>query len=218
MGHDEDYQSDNTNKTARGLTSAKLVGIPTSQGTQVTWRLQGTRGGENGLDKVRGPLNTGGLYGERAGWSLPGYPDTDWKPVTLPTSKARAGVTWYRTTAALALPAGQDTSIALDIADDPARHYRAEIYVNGWQLGSYVNDIGPQHTFPIPNGILKTNGQQQHRHRGVGHRRHHRRAREGLAGEPGSRTRRRCRWQRSPAPGTTRPGTPCRRRRRRRPG
>ena len=27
------------------------------------------------IDTVRGPLSTGGLYGERAGWSLPGYPD-----------------------------------------------------------------------------------------------------------------------------------------------
>lgn len=158
MGHEEDYQSDNTNKTARGLTSAKLVGLPSAQGTQVTWRIQGTRGGENGLDTTRGPLNTGGLYGERSGWSLPDHPDTSWAPVTLPASKARAGVTWYRTTTALALPKGQDTSIALNIADDPARHYRAEIYVNGWQLGNYVNDVGPQHTFPIPNGILKTAG------------------------------------------------------------
>ncbi len=158
MGHEEDYQSDNSNKTARGLTGAKLVGVPLAQGTQVTWRIQGTRGGENGLDATRGPLNTGGLYGERAGWSLPGFPDTSWKSVSLPTSKARAGVTWYRTTTTLAVPPGQDTSIALNIADDPSRHYRAEIYVNGWQLGNYVNDIGPQHTFPIPNGILRTQG------------------------------------------------------------
>ena len=155
MGHEEDYQASNGNKAPRGLTGATLVGAPL---TSVTWRLQGTRGGENGLDPTRGPLNTGGLYGERAGWSLPGFPDASWKPVSLPTSKARAGVTWYRTTTTLDLPAGQDTSIALHIADDPSRHYRAEIYVNGWQLGNYVNDVGPETTFPIPNGILDTHG------------------------------------------------------------
>jgi hypothetical protein len=32
------------------------------------------------------------------------------------------------------------------------------IFVNGWQLGRYINDTGPQHDFPIPNGILKPNG------------------------------------------------------------
>ena len=158
MGHDEDYGSNNSNKAARGLVGAGLVGVPVAQGTQVTWRIQGTRGGEQGLDPTRGPLNTGGLYGERAGWSLPGFPDQSWSSVSLPTTKARAGVTWYRATAPLALPKGQDTSLALNIADDPGKHYRAEIYVNGWQLGNYINDVGPQHTFPIPNGILQTQG------------------------------------------------------------
>ena len=57
----------------------------------ITWRLQGVRGGEDEIDPVRGPLSTGGLYGERAGWSLPGYPDGGWKSVTLPTSVNAAG-------------------------------------------------------------------------------------------------------------------------------
>ena len=169
----------------------------------MTWRIQGTRGGENGLDPTRGPLNTGGLFGERAGWSLPGFPDASWSPVSLPTSKARAGVTWYRTTTTLALPKGQDTSIALHIADDPARHYRAEIYVNGWQLGNYINDVGPRAHVPDPRRHPQHARDQHHRHRRVGHRRHHRRPGEGVAGEPRLATRRRCRSQRSPSPGYT---------------
>ena len=83
MGHEEDYNSTNGNKTARGLTTASLTGAPLNT---ITWRLQGVRGGEDEIDPVRGPLSTGGLYGERAGWSLPGYPDGCWKSVTLPTS------------------------------------------------------------------------------------------------------------------------------------
>ena len=75
MGHEEDYNSTNGNKAARGLTSASLIGAPL---TSITWRLQGVRGGEDMIDPVRGPLSTGGLYGERAGWSLPGYPDSAW--------------------------------------------------------------------------------------------------------------------------------------------
>jgi beta-galactosidase GanA len=155
MGHELDYNENNGNKTARGLTSASLLGSPL---TTVTWRLQGVRGGENTLDPVRGPLATGGLFGERAGWSLPGAPNTGWTPVTLPSTSTRPGVAWYRTQVDLDLPEGQDTSIGLTFADDPARKYRVTMFVNGWQLGNYVNYRGPQRSFPIPNGILKTNG------------------------------------------------------------
>ncbi|MFF7133157.1 beta-galactosidase [Streptomyces sp. NPDC008196] len=155
MGHEEDYNSTNGNKTARGLTSASLVGAPL---TSVTWRLQGVRGGEDLQDPVRGPLATGGLYGERAGWSLPGYPDGKWNRVSLPTTDTRPGVSWYRTDATLDLPHGQDTSLGLTFTDDPARKYRATIFVNGWQVGNYVNYLGPQHTFPVPDGILDPNG------------------------------------------------------------
>jgi hypothetical protein len=162
MGHEEDYNSTNGNKTARGLTSASLVGAPL---TSVTWRLQGVRGGEDLQDTVRGPLSTGGLYGERAGWSLPGYPDGKWNRVTLPTTDTRPGVSWYRTDATLDLPHGQDTSLGLTFTDDPSRKYRATVFVNGWQVGNYVNYLGPQHTFPVPNGILNPNGRNSLAHR-----------------------------------------------------
>ena len=155
MGHEEDYNSTNANKTARGLTTAALIGSP---GTAVTWRIQGNLGGENIQDPVRGPLAYGGLFGERTGWDLPGYPDAGWTPVTLPATDTRAGVSWYRTTVSLHLPPGQDTSIGVTFADNPSRRYRALLYVNGWQLGDYVNYLGPEHSFPIPNGILRTDG------------------------------------------------------------
>ncbi len=155
MGHEEDYNSTNGNKTARGLTTASLTGAPLNT---ITWRLQGVRGGEDEIDPVRGPLSTGGLYGERAGWSLRGYPDGGWKSVTLPTSVKRPGVSWYRTQVTLHLPKGQDTSLGLMFADDPSRKYRVTMFVNGWQLGNYVNYVGPQHSFPIPNGILNPHG------------------------------------------------------------
>jgi beta-galactosidase GanA len=155
MGHEEDYNSTNGNKTARGLTTAGLLGAPF---TSVTWRVQGVRGGEDEIDPVRGPLSTGGLYGERAGWSLPGFPDSAWPSVTLPHRSTRPGVSWYRDDVTLDLPKGQDTSLGLTFTDDPARYYRATIFVNGWQLGNYVNYRGPQHSFPIPNGILNPNG------------------------------------------------------------
>jgi beta-galactosidase GanA len=153
MGHSEDGGANNANKAARGLTAVTLTGAPA---TSISWKIQGNEGGENITDTVRGPMNNGGLYGERAGWYLPGYPDRNWAPVTLPYSDPRAGVAWYRTTFKLNEPAGADASLGLTISDAVAKAYRATIFINGWNMGQYINDVGPQHTFVLPNGILRT--------------------------------------------------------------
>ncbi|GHF70925.1 beta-galactosidase [Amycolatopsis bartoniae] len=153
MGHNEDWNANDSHKEPRGLTAATVGADP------IAWKIQGALGGENGADPVRGPLNNGGLYGERNGWSLPGFNDASWPATTLPSTEPTPGVSWYRTTFALHLPAGQDNSIGLRIDDNAARNYRAEIFVNGWNLGRYVNNVGPQHVFVLPNGILRTDGQ-----------------------------------------------------------
>ncbi len=155
MGHEEDYNESNGNKAARGLTGASLNGAPL---TALTWRVQGVSGGESLRDTVRGALSTGGLFGERAGWSQAGYPDASWPAVTLPASDPTPGVSWYRTDVTLDLPADQDSSLGLTITDDPSRRYRAMLFVNGWEIGNYVNYRGPQHSFPVPNGILNPRG------------------------------------------------------------
>lgn len=36
--------------------------------------------------------------------------------------------------------------------------YRAQLFVNGYQYGKYVNHIGPQTSFPVPEGILNYRG------------------------------------------------------------
>ena len=108
---------------------------------------------------MRGPLNNGGLYGERSGWHLPTFADDAWQPVSLPRADGDQGVNWLRTTFNLAVPHGIDASIALTLTDDPSRAYRVQIFLNGWNLGQYINDVGPQHTFVLPNGILNPNGQ-----------------------------------------------------------
>lgn len=149
MAHAEDGGANDAFKAARGLTAATL------DGAALTWRIQG---GTTGTDPVRGPLNTGGLYGERAGWHLPDLPDGHWAPVTLPHTETRQGVTWYRTDFALDVDRGTDASIGLTLTDDPSRAYRVQIFLNGWNMGQYANDVGPQHTFVLPNGILRTDG------------------------------------------------------------
>ncbi|MHC3472155.1 glycoside hydrolase family 35 protein [Streptomyces sp. 7R007] len=150
MQHDQDGKSQDTHKVARGLTSVTFTGAAPA----VSWRLQG----ERAADPVRGPQNNGGLYGERHGWHLPAYDDTAWAPADLPRADRRQGVTWYRKEFTLAVDTATDASIGLTLDDDPSRAYRVQIFLNGWNMGQYVNDVGPQHTFVLPNGILRTRG------------------------------------------------------------
>jgi len=161
MGHEEDGTVNDGHKAVRGLRQAQLQGSSAA----LTWRIQGALGGEDLQDPVRGLFNNGGLYGERNGWHLPGYPDADWTPVALPDHWAADGVPpgvgWYRTGFDLNLPSGTDVPIGLRITDDKARHYRALIYLNGWLLGRYINDLGPQTLFSLPAGILHPNGHNQ---------------------------------------------------------
>ncbi|HEY3477973.1 MAG TPA: beta galactosidase jelly roll domain-containing protein, partial [Streptomyces sp.] len=153
MAHDEDGGGRDSHKAARGLISAAFTGGAASPA--LTWRIQGAVAT---MDPARGPLNSGGLHGERSGWHLPDHDDRTWQPVTLPYTETRQGVAWYRTSFRLTVPHDVDASLGLTLTDDPARPYRAQIFLNGWNLGQYINDVGPQHTFVLPNGILRTRG------------------------------------------------------------
>ncbi|MFF7351307.1 beta-galactosidase [Streptomyces filipinensis] len=150
MQHDQDGKGLDTHKVARGLTAATFKGASPT----VRWRIQG----EKAPDPVRGPMNNGGLYGEREGWHLPGFQDHDWEPADFPRAARYQGVTWYRTTFRLSVPADIDASVGLTLEDDPYRAYRAQIFLNGWNMGQYINNVGPQHTFVLPNGVLRTRG------------------------------------------------------------
>lgn len=155
MGHNEDFDADDDHKEPRGLTGARLVG----SNATLDWRIQGNLGGERLADPVRGPFNAGGLYGERMGWQLPGFPDGGWQRTTLPASDPQPEVRWYRTTFGLSLPADQDVPVGVRIDDDHGRRYRAQIFVNGWLVGRYINHVGPQTSFAVPPGILHARGQ-----------------------------------------------------------
>jgi beta-galactosidase GanA len=155
MSHQEDGGANNAFKQALGLTAVTFSGAA----PQVTWRIQGTLGGEALADRVRGPLNNGGLYGERSGWYLPGFDDRGWADVTLPNADPRPGVSWYRTAFRLSVPPGADASLGLTITDAVARSYRAQIFLNGWNVGQYISDVGPQSTFVLPDGLLRAQGE-----------------------------------------------------------
>lgn len=138
----------------RGLMSASLQGSDAA----IQWKLQGNVGGEDLPDMMRGPFNIGGLYGERKGWNLPAFNDKAWTTTTLPQATDKPGVDWYRTTFNLDVPADQDVPIAVRIHDAVPHHYRAIIFINGWQIGRYISDVGPQTDFELPAGLLNPHG------------------------------------------------------------
>ena len=82
-GHNEDGGVNDAQKEGRGLIAVKMTDAnQAAVAPQISWRIQGDLGGEDLADPVRGPENNGGLYGERHGWYLPGYPDGDWSQTT----------------------------------------------------------------------------------------------------------------------------------------
>lgn len=165
MGMNENYVvRENDMKDPRGILRYRLSG---HDAADVTWKLTGNYLGEDYPDKVRGPLNEGGLYAERQGYHLPGAPISDWESSGGPTEGiGSAGVAFYGAEIDLDIPAGWDVPLSFtftnstdsDSAGSPASSYRAQLYVNGYQFGKYVNNVGPQTSFPIPQGIWDYSG------------------------------------------------------------
>jgi len=141
--------------------------------------VQGNLGGTADFpDKTRGIYNTGGLYGERQGWHLPGEPDGTWDiggPGDTPGSAP--GVMWYRGQVETQFPSGLDVHYRYETTSSNADRsfvfpndtgaFRAQLFVNGWQFGRRFGDVGtwrifdwslislgPQLVYPVPPGIL----------------------------------------------------------------
>ncbi|KAF9452019.1 glycoside hydrolase family 35 protein [Macrolepiota fuliginosa MF-IS2] len=142
----------------RGVLGYSFVNSPDTNVT--AWKLTGNLGGESYVDHVRGPLNEGGLYAERQGWHLPGFDDSKWALGKPTEGISNPGVAFYRTTFDLNIPHGVDYPLAFVFTNSTTNpHFRAKLYVNGYQFGRYINHIGPQKVFPVPQGILRYNGQ-----------------------------------------------------------
>ncbi|KAF2089080.1 glycoside hydrolase family 35 protein [Saccharata proteae CBS 121410] len=168
MGLDEDWTVGSEEmKDPRGILDYTLTGHAASD---VTWRLTGNLGGEDYADHVRGPLNEGGLFAERQGFHLPSPPISDWESVTGGpiTGIDTAGIGFYVTSFDLDLPAGYDIPLSFNFANSSvstnasagttAQAYRALLFVNGYQFGKYVHNVGPQDSFPVPEGIFDYHG------------------------------------------------------------
>lgn len=158
-------------KKPRGILDYSLAGHAKED---VKWKVTGNLGGEDYKDRARGPLNEGGLYAERQGYHLPGAPASDWEDSAGPSEGISApGVAFYSTTFDLDMPAGYDIPLSFSFTNStsdtaaPAYYtsssalstaYRIQIFVNGYQFGEYVHNIGPQDVFPVPEGIWNYHG------------------------------------------------------------
>jgi hypothetical protein len=173
MGHNEDGvygpAPSDSQKRPRGLLGAAFTTSGGAAAPAVTWRLEGNKGGTNLQDPTTGVMNPAGLYGTNHGWELPGYPTGSWSKVSLPSSFATAGlppgIGWYRTTFNLNLPKGVWAPMGLKLSPihggkpgGGKGEWQAFIYLNGWMVGRYINYLGPQQVFYLPQGILNVNG------------------------------------------------------------
>lgn len=139
-GHDQTSVGPAGAENPRGILGAKLLGSGkngTGDPEWLQWKMIGNAGAglgqKNTLDMVRGPMNEGGLYGERMGWHLPGFDDSAWKnegPVNAGLKKA--GVSFYRTTFGLEIARNLDVPLGIEISTAKGVIARVQLFVNGY--------------------------------------------------------------------------------------
>lgn len=166
MGLDESGVGTDDAKNPRGILNYSFD-------TDITWKITGNLGGEDYADRVRGPLNEGGLFAERQGLHQPNPPVSS-APFTTSTSTnstssspftglSAPGVAFYTTPFNLSLPSDlYDIPLSLVFTNDSSsttEPYRALIYVNGYQFGRYTSNVGPQTAFPVAEGVLRYDGE-----------------------------------------------------------
>ncbi|KAJ6605805.1 glycoside hydrolase superfamily [Mycena sp. CBHHK59/15] len=138
--------------TPRGIMSATLQSA--SNTTFTKWTLTGNAGGESNIDPIRGAIAEGGLHAERLGWHLPGFDDSAWAARSPSEGIDNATIAFFRTTSDLDVPQGFDVSLEFILTAPAGSNLRAQLYVNGYQYGKFVPQIGHQIAFPVPPGIL----------------------------------------------------------------
>ena len=70
-----------------------------------------------------------------------------------------AGVALFTTSFSLAMPKTYDVPLSFSFGAVNGGAFRAQLFVNGYQFGKFLSNIGPQVLFPVPNGILNANGE-----------------------------------------------------------
>tara|TARA_R110002003_G_scaffold120_6_gene10656 strand:- start:14354 stop:16240 length:1887 start_codon:yes stop_codon:yes gene_type:complete len=171
MGHNGNWMVGyNEMKTPRGIIGydfpghTKYSANSTRAPDGIKWKITGNLGGEDYRGGVRGPLNEGALWVERNGYHLPGAPTESWEDSKGPeTGLSKPGVGFYSTTLKLDIPEGWDIPLSFIFHGDEftgtGKGWRAQLWVNGYQFGKFVNGVGPQRRFPVPEGVLNYRGE-----------------------------------------------------------
>lgn len=158
-GHDETSTGPTGAENPRGLLGAVLYAANATQ-TFTTWKIAGNAGADANIDPVCGPMNEGGMHGERLGWHLPGFSPTSaqWTTGSPSTGLNASGVNWYVTNFTLALDADLDVPVGLELSAPAGTQASVQIYMNGYQYGKFIPHIGPQTRFPFPPGVINGQG------------------------------------------------------------
>lgn len=174
-GHDETSTAYGV-ENPRGILGAVLYG-GNSTLNFTEWKIQGNAGGSANIDPVRGPMNEGGLYGERVGWHLPGFDTSKWQSGSPIEGLSKSGINFYVTTFRLDLDEDLDAPIGVELNSPNGTVARVMFFVNGYatpfpyllsdvlmvecsyQYGKYEPQIGPQTRFPVPPGVLNNRGE-----------------------------------------------------------
>ncbi|ETS80181.1 beta-galactosidase C [Pestalotiopsis fici W106-1] len=161
-GHDETSTAKGV-ENPRGILGAYLLPSGTSTNTGFKlWKIAGNAGGPDNIDPVRGPMNEGGLYGERLGWFLPGF-DTvsssqDFSDSSPYEGLSQSGIAFYTTDFDLYIDEDLDVPLGFEFTAPEGTVARVMLWVNGYQYGKYVPHLGPQTRFPVPPGVINNRG------------------------------------------------------------
>ncbi|KAI0155202.1 family 35 glycosyl hydrolase [Xylariaceae sp. FL1272] len=157
-GHDETSTAKGV-ENPRGILGAYLLPDGTSTATGFkTWKIQGNAGGSSNIDPVRGPMNEGGIYAERLGWHLPGFDASEFADSTPYQGLNKSGIQFYITEFELDIDDDLDVPLGIEFSAADGTLARVMVWVNGYQYGKYVPQLGPQTRFPIPPGVVNNKG------------------------------------------------------------
>ncbi|THX59120.1 hypothetical protein D6D06_02345, partial [Aureobasidium pullulans] len=162
-----DYTGHDETSTAHGVENPRgLLGVTIKASDEkkldfTQWKIQGNAGGSANIDPVRGPMNEGGLHGERRGWHLPGYvPGSDFHTATPKEGINGSGINWYITNFTLDIDEDLDVPLGLELGAPEGTLASVQFWINGYHVryGKYIPQIGPQTRFPFPPGIVNNRG------------------------------------------------------------
>ena len=131
-GHDQTSTGPSGAENPRGILGAQLLSTNNTKLSFDQWKIQGNAGGEENIDPVRGPMNEGGLHGERLGWHLPGFDTSAWESASpVENGVQGAGIKWFTTCFDLDIDEDLDVPIGVELGAPAETVARVLLFVNG---------------------------------------------------------------------------------------